>query len=410
MSLPLLPGLALAGGGLTVVIDGVRLLYAGLSNGIDSLFNDFYDYWGAANLLNRGGNPYDINALTGVLHTAGLHTEVGGGYSYPLLLAQALRPLALLSPHTAALVFSALSLVALGVASSLILGSLHPLSIPRAVIGGSAIAAFPPLFGSLYFGQVNLLVLVALALAWRLVRPGPWLAVAGAIKLYPLTGFLSHLTRPSRESRTQLLWGGAILATLVLVPQLGAHGSFLGQSGALLAPDPFWTNASVNGLISRLALRGDWTAPPLPGLPTGPAVHRGVRPARGGHGDRPGARSGTLQNPARLALVRVAGSCDRSEELLLERFAPLILTVASIWQLRARQWWPVVLAGVGWLLIQAQSQIDAARETFYRGGPQLTWLSGLALYGAVVIGGALAWQLLACARRPPGEGGTAAHD
>ena len=122
-SLPLLPAAALVGGALAAVIDGVRLLVALVASGIDTLFNDFYDYWGAAVLLNRGGNPYDIGALQGVLHSAGLHTVVGGGYSYPLLLAQLLRPLALLTPHAAALVFSALSVVGLGLAAGIVLGS-----------------------------------------------------------------------------------------------------------------------------------------------------------------------------------------------------------------------------------------------------------------------------------------------
>jgi hypothetical protein len=135
VSLPLLPKLALAGGCLALGIDGARLLQSVVANGIDSVFNDFYDYWGAAVLLNRGGNPYDVNALTGVLHSAGLHTEVGGGYSYPLLLAQVLRPLALLTPHTAAVVFSTLSLLALGLSASLLLGGLSPLRLPHDCVG-----------------------------------------------------------------------------------------------------------------------------------------------------------------------------------------------------------------------------------------------------------------------------------
>jgi hypothetical protein len=393
MSLPLLPKLALVGGGVAALVDGVRLLSAALAQGVDSLFNDFYDYWGAAVLLNRGGNPYDITALTGVLHAAGLHTEVGGGYSYPLLLAQAVRPLALLAPHTAALVFSVLSLVALGLAASLILGAFHALRLPLAVLGGAVIALFPPLMGSLYFGQANLIVLVPLAFAWRLAMPGPWLAVATAIKLYPATGFLTYLTRPSRESRTQLLVGVAALVALITAPQIGAHGSFVGQSGALLAPDPYWTNASVNGWISRLSLPSNLTSPPLPRLPTSAAV-LAVCAVLTLATLLVLLRSRDAPASGRLALCLFLGVVIAPKNSFWN-FAPLILTAASVWQLRARHWGPVVLAGAGWLLIQAQSQIDTARDTFYRGSPQLTWLSGLALWGALLIGGALAWLLLA---------------
>jgi hypothetical protein len=393
VSLPLLPKLALTGGCLALAIDGGRLLQSALANGIDSVFNDFYDYWGAAVLLNRGGSPYDINALNSVLHTAGLHTEVGGGYSYPLLLAQVLRPLALLTPHTAAVVFSALSLLALGLSASLLLGGLSPLRLPHAVVGGIAFAVFPPVDGSLYFGQANLLVLVPLTLAWRLVSPGPWLAVATAIKLYPATGFLSYLTRPSRESRTQLISGGAVMAALLLIPQLGAHGSFLGQTGALLAPDTYWSNASVNGWISRLSQPSNLTSPPLPGLPVGPtvivlcavlALATLVVLVR--------ARDAPLS--ARLALCLCLGAVVAPKNSFWN-FAPLILAVASVWQLWARRWWPLVATAVGFGLIQAQSVIDTARGTFYRGGSYMTWLSALALYGALLIGGALAGLLLA---------------
>jgi Glycosyltransferase family 87 len=395
----LLPKLALAGGGVTALIDGSRLLYAVLVNGIDSLFNDFYDYWGAAVLLNRGGNPYDVNAIAGVLHGAGLHTEVGGGYSYPLLLAQVLRPLALLSPHTAALVFSALSVLALGLAASLILGAFQPLRASGAVVGGAVVAAFPPLMGSLYFGQVNLFVLVALAFAWRLVLPGPWLAAASAIKLYPVTGFITHLTRLSRDSWWQLISGGLLLVALILLPQIGAHGSFLSQSSTLLGPDTYWSNASVNGWISRLTLPSTWTTPPLPGIPTSTAVLI-VCAALTLATVAILVRAGAASEPARLALCVWLGVVIAPKNSFWN-FAPLILALASVWQLRANHRWPLVLAGAGWLLIQAQSQIDSARDTFYRGGSNLTWLSGLALYGALLIGAALVWLLLARPRLAP---------
>jgi hypothetical protein len=399
-SAPLLPRLALVGGSLTAVIEGVRLLYAALANGIDSLFNDFYDYWGAAVLLNKGSNPYDIGALTGVLHGAGLHTEVGGGYSYPLLLAQLIRPLALLPPQTAALIFSALSLLALGLAASLILGAFHPLRLRGAVVGGSAIAAFPPMMGSLYFGQVNLLVLVALALAWRLVSPGPWLAAATAVKLYPATGFLRYLTRPSRQSRWQLISGGAVLAVLVLIPQVGARGTFVGQTGALLAPDPYWTNASVNGWISRLTLSSTLTSPPLSGLSNGPTVVL-VCALLTIATVVVLVRARNVSESGRLALCLFLGVVIAPKNSFWN-FAPLILAVASVWQLRAMHRWPVALTVVGWLLMQAQAQIDSARDTFYRGGSALTWLSGLALYGALLIGGALAWLMIADRKREDG--------
>src|SRR5262249_10004280 len=52
------------------------------------LFNDFFDYWAAARILDSGGDPYDRHLVVQVLGGAGVHSLVGTGYSYPLLLAE----------------------------------------------------------------------------------------------------------------------------------------------------------------------------------------------------------------------------------------------------------------------------------------------------------------------------------
>jgi len=132
--------------------------YSLVTRGAGGLFNDFYDYWGAGVLLNRGQNPYDVPALAAVQRAAGLHVESGSGYSYPLFFAHLLRPLALFDPRTAALIFSALSLVALAAAIAILLGSIPVLSWPVSLLGGAAAGIFPAVNGSLYFGQANLIV------------------------------------------------------------------------------------------------------------------------------------------------------------------------------------------------------------------------------------------------------------
>ena len=43
---------------------------------LDGLFNDFYDYWAAGRILQRGGNPYDVArvaVLPGAQHLDGIH-------------------------------------------------------------------------------------------------------------------------------------------------------------------------------------------------------------------------------------------------------------------------------------------------------------------------------------------------
>ncbi|HSP65242.1 MAG TPA: hypothetical protein VLO10_03535, partial [Candidatus Deferrimicrobium sp.] len=216
---------------------------------------------------------------------------------------------------------------------------------------------------------------------------------ATAIKLYPATGFLTFITRPSRASLRRLVSGGAILAALVLIPQIGARGSLAGQTSALLAPDTYWSNASVNGWVSRLSLTSTWTTPPLPGLPTGTVVLL-VCAVLAAATIVVLLRAGGAPESGRLALCLWLGVVIAPKNSFWN-FAPLIIAVVSVWQLRGHHRWPVALTVVGWLLIQGQSQLDSARDTVYRGGSYLTWFSGLALWGALLIGGALAWLLLA---------------
>ena len=108
--------MALAGGCLSALVALSRVAFSFATIGISGQLNDFYAYWAAGVLLNRGGNPYDVAALAAVQNGAGVYVETGSGFSYPLFFAHLMRPLALLPPATAAVIFSTLSLVALAFA------------------------------------------------------------------------------------------------------------------------------------------------------------------------------------------------------------------------------------------------------------------------------------------------------
>jgi Glycosyltransferase family 87 len=342
-------------------------------------------------LLNRGRSPYDIAALHAVQQAAGLQVETGSGYSYPVFFAHLVRPLALLSPATAATVFSVLSLLALALAVALLLGSLLPLRWPVAIGGGVAAGLFPPVIGSLYFGQANLFVLFLLAVAYRCIAPGPMLGIASAIKLYPASGLLAALTeRPPRWRR--LAWGLGVFAAL-LVLQLGtAGGNVSSRAGYFLGPDTYWSNESVNGWISRLGIDSIWTRAPFPGLPV-----QGVMLVLVG-----ALSLGTVLVLLRawprpwegaLALSLWLGVVAAPKNSLWN-FTPLLLCVVFLWaQLRGR-WWIFGVGLLGWLLIEAQAQLDNARETVYQASPALAWLSSVGLYGALILGGLCAYVLL----------------
>ena len=388
---PLLMPLALSGGCVAAVVTGGRVVYSVVSGGGGGLFNDFYDYWGAAVLLNRGRSPYDVAALTSVQHAAGLQTAVGSGYSYPVAFAELLRPLGLLPPQVAAGVFCGLSLVCLAVAVALLLAWLPSPSAPVLLLGGAAAGMFPPVIGSLFFGQANLIVLLLLALAYRQVAAAVALAVSAGIKVYPITGFIAFLRERLRAGWTA--WLPLLFVVLaVVVPQLIVGGAGSGQVHDLTAPDTYYSNQSINGWLSRLSSPSAWTQPPLPGLPVTPlmltligvlAVATVLVVVRAE--DRP--------FEGRLALCLWLGVVAAPKNSLWN-FTPLLLTVAYAWPLVARRWGPLAFGVAGWLLIEAQAELGVARDTVYRGGPAFAWLSSVGLYGALMLGALNAYLLL----------------
>ncbi|MEO6796253.1 MAG: glycosyltransferase 87 family protein [Candidatus Dormibacter sp.] len=363
--------------------------YSLITRGAGGLFNDFYDYWAAGVLLNRGQNPYDVAALAAVQRAAGLQVESGSGYSYPLFFAHLLRPLALFDAHTAAIIFSALSLLALAAAMAILLGSIPALSLPVSLLGGAAAGIFPPVNGSLYFGQANLIVLLALALAYRCAAPGPMLALASAVKLYPVSGFLAAITERPPAWRRLLNGGGLLLVFLLL--QLPTGNGVYGRAGYFLGPDTYWSNESVNGWISRLGLDSTWTRAPVPGLPVEAVMVVIVALLTVGTilllvrvPQRPWA--GAL---AISLWLGVAGAPKNS----LWNFTPLLLCLVFTWTQLNRRWWMLGGGVLAWLMIEAQAQLDAARETVYRASSALTWLSSVGLYGALLIGALTAYAL-----------------
>jgi hypothetical protein len=361
-----------------------------LTRGTSGLFNDFYDYWAAGVLLNRGQSPYDIEALTAVQRAAGVHGETGSGYSYPLFFAHLMRPLALLGLQQAAIIFSVLSTIALLVAIALLLGAIPRVTWLVAVLGGAAAGLFPPVIGSLYFGQANLIVLLLLAVAYRCVVPGPMLGIASAIKLYPVTGFLAVLNQ--RPLPWRRIRNGIGLLVVLLLLQLPGKNAVYARTGYFLGPDTYWSNESVNGWLSRLGMDSTWTHAPFPGLPVGPIMLVLV----------------AVLTIATIAILLRAPNPPWEGALALSlwlgvvtapknslwNFTPLLLCVVFTWTRLRGRWWIFAVGLLGWLLLELQAQLDSARETIYQSSPALAWLSSVGLYGALIVGALTAYVLL----------------
>jgi hypothetical protein len=250
-------------------------------------FNDYHDYWLAGRLVAGGGNPYDLGALQELAGRENLQFLVGGGYSYLPPFAIAMVPLAALPFEASAWLFSVISVALFGLAVAAWLHRWHPTAAPqRRRLAAVACGVYPPVLGSVFVGQVNLVVgvLIAVGLAPLVAEAvrgqartssgpsgaseaiaGLALGLASVVKVYPvLIAFPVVLGRRLvMAAALAITFGGALLAAAVLAP-----GASQGVAGlrSLFEPDPYWTNQSLNGFASRLVLGTDQTSAPFPGV------------------------------------------------------------------------------------------------------------------------------------------------
>jgi hypothetical protein len=241
--------------------------------GREPTFNDFHSYWLAGRLLLEGRSPYDLEAMRALGQSEGLQFDLGTGYSYPLPFAFLMTPFAALPFGMAALLFSLLSALAFSGLVAWWLVRFHPGSSRGRLLGAAALAgAFPPVGGTLAFGQANLVVLLPLAIGLALIvrgtasaRPGGvFLGLAAIVKIVPFAILLPLALARRWPPFVSLLATAvvAMAAASILAPWAAADTFRLSE---LLGPDPFFTNQSLNGFVSRLVLESGRTLPLAPG-------------------------------------------------------------------------------------------------------------------------------------------------
>jgi hypothetical protein len=402
---PLAPGSllttrSLVAGAIAALLAALDVVVTVVRDGGSGFANDFYIYWASAHVLTAGGNPYDIGAVNQTLQALHLQVTVGqDGYSYPLLFAVLLIPLLSLPPQAAALVFFALSLAALALTVGLLLAPMSRFRLWELLLLAVIAGGFVPVRGSLYFGQANLLVLLPLAFAYRGVAAAVCLPLAACVKLYPAAGLGLFLCQ-GRRGVPRLLAGGALTLALVLLPNvLLGHQHAGGKLAQMLGPDTFWSNESLNGAISRLALPSDHTTPLLPGLPVVPVVLAVtlvtaaivvvlVWQARGRPWD------GCLTLVLGWALLA-------APKVSLWDLAPLVLAGAFCWPRVRRRPLRLLVIAAGWTLIALQSSVDLHRHEIYQGSPWRGLLSSLGVLGTLCVVGMVAY--LVHTERPAGR-------
>lgn len=214
-------------------------------------FQDFAAYIGAARSMAAGGSPY-------AQFSSG--TPVMSGFDYPPFAAVLVRPLALVDPHSASLIWLTLMLAATVAAAVIVARTALPRSWPAVELGVIAALAFGPAAYSYWIGQINGLVLLLVALAYRdyvrerQLRVGVLLGLAAAIKVGPVILILLLLRRRWWRSAAAMTATGLVATAVALLPiGFGALHTFIGTVLPALGRPTGWIyNQTVAASISRL--------------------------------------------------------------------------------------------------------------------------------------------------------------
>ncbi|MGB2938813.1 MAG: glycosyltransferase family 87 protein [Candidatus Dormiibacterota bacterium] len=183
---------------------------------------DFPEFYNAAVALNQGGDPY-----TAFISNCPAAHWCLGGYIYPTLFAELLRPLALLPVATAAQAWLLLSHLMLGASAVVAYRTVRPW-LPRgaAPLLLAASLFFLPVYQNLHAAQIGaLLLLVLTAAAWFFVRGqqaggGLGLGLASVLRVSPVA-MAPMLLRSRRDLARP--WGIVVMGLTGLLLLAGLY-------------------------------------------------------------------------------------------------------------------------------------------------------------------------------------------
>ena len=190
-------------GALPVLV--VALLFVEAA-GDDAVAFDFRQFYGAAEAILRGDNPYRAGEVV---------TEWGGAYPYPPLPALTAVPLTVISLQAAGLLVMA-SLVAAA------LLTLWALDVRDWRCYGLAFL-WPPVLSAIQTGNVTLWLGLAVALAWRyrerLVPPatGIGITLAGKFFLWPLVVWQAATRRYASAALSCVIGASLLLVSWAVI-------------------------------------------------------------------------------------------------------------------------------------------------------------------------------------------------
>jgi len=228
---------------------------------------DFKAYYIAADMLRRGQDFYNVELQTQEVLARGLPLNQSF-YIYPPLLAMAFVPLTALSMETAAQLWFFVNLTLYGLALAVITRGLRLDRLTRMLPLLWVLAfLFPPALFTMYKGQVNILLLLLLALTYWLYgkgrerMAGVALGLAVMIKIVPLLLLLYFLwKRRYVLSLAAICTIVGIAALGLVIVGAGPHETYLAEVTPVLAePRPNPANQSLGGFLSLMLVENAYT-------------------------------------------------------------------------------------------------------------------------------------------------------
>jgi alpha-1,2-mannosyltransferase len=217
-------------------------------------FEDFSAYLGAARSIAAGGSPYvQFDPSTVAM----------SGFTYPPFAAVLVSPLAALSDRSAVSFWLVLELICTIAATVILARTAFPKSWPRVELALLAALTFAPATYNYWHGQMNPVIFLLLALAYRAytrdraIVCGVCLGLAAGIKLAPIVLVLLLLRRHSWSGVVAAMVTAALTAIVgFVVLGVGATQTFLTSVLPALDRSTGWIyNQSLAGVVSRLGNR-----------------------------------------------------------------------------------------------------------------------------------------------------------
>ncbi len=238
-----------------VVLGGLAGTATELLGGVGGGFKDLWVYQYAGGAVLDGVSPYARD-----------DPATGLPFTYPPFGAVLMTPLAHLPAWLAAALWTGASAGALGGAVVLVrsaLGRTSPAGLVVLVTIGAV--ALEPVWQNLTFGQVNLLLMLAVLV--DLLRPerrlsGVALGIAAGVKLTPLLFVVLLVLAGQRAAaaRAVLVFAATVAVGVLAVPGAAAYWTDGLLAPSRVGPPALAHNQSVHGALTRLL---DSAPPPL---------------------------------------------------------------------------------------------------------------------------------------------------